>query len=151
MTTLTFREELILAAETYSEELQRDIDNTKRKLDYIMAIKKALEEDSEDQKIKEINEEHKFYEKVKMREEKNAKKENSVQDTINRDYVDNEISFKKLIGIYLKIVRRKEKKNRRDQILDKKSVTSYRNIHRPIMRNSRQVFRKILSFDNEEC
>ena len=132
MSTSTFRDELKLGTEIYSEELQRKIDKTKRELDHIMALKKALEEGADDQKIKEIDQEHKVYQRTKRREEKKLREENSVQHISPRDYVPNEVSFGKLIGSYLKILRNKERKNETDQILNRRTTLSYRNLHRPL-------------------
>ena len=128
MTTPTFRDELKLGSEIYSEELQRKINKIKRELDHIIALKKALEDNADDQKIKEITDEHKLFQKTKKREETKLKNENSVKYEPSRNYIENEISFYKLMNSYLKTLKHK---NKEDQVLNRKSALLYINLHRP--------------------
>lgn len=143
MSQSTFRQELSLGAEIYIEELQRRIDNLSRELTHITALKKAVDENVDDKKFKEIDEEHRLYERAIRSQQRRAKEENSEKDIalkagLVRDYVPNEVSFSKLINSYSKLVRNKKKKQETDQVLDRVTTMTYKKFHRPIRSKSQR-------------
>lgn len=145
----TFRKELIIGSEIYGEELKRKIENLQRELSRVEALKKEFETSSEDSSIVELNLEHQLYNKAKRNESNQKKKENSVfedrPDYIFKKYVDNEVSFNKLFKSYLKIVRNKEKRPDKSEVIDRKVHTTYDSLHRPVT-----IYRRVAVVDNNK-